>query len=239
MRLGTGTRDWGRASGAGNTRLGTGTWGWEWGHGAEAGDMRRGAGTEGWGWGHKAGAGDVGLGTSQDPAEELRGSGLIPQWDLSWIPAGIWVGSRLGPGRMWAGSCVGSGMGLAGFWARSWPGSGLVSIWDLRSPSCSWGTPCSGPAAACPSPAPHPFLSFPLPRDRLAPTCPNACSVHSTQVPAPQDRGGQRSGAVGQPHRGLPGLQHGHRPQVPHPAQRQHQPLARPTRQPERLPGGV
>ncbi|CAM9732418.1 unnamed protein product [Bubo scandiacus] len=36
---------------------------------------------------------------------------------------------------------------------------------------------------------------------------------HHEPVPAPQDRGGQRSGAMGQPHCGLPGLQHGHRPQ--------------------------
>lgn len=168
------------------------------------------------------------VGSELGPGGDLGGIQAGSRQDLGWIMGGIWDGS---------------GWFLGGTWAGSWLGSGLVSIWDLHDPSRSLGTPCSGPATACPSPGrvpgPPSCLRFPLPGDTQAPTHPNACSAHITQVPAPQDRGGQCSGAVGQPHRGLPGLQHRHRPQVPHPAQRQHQPRTRPPRQPERLPGGV
>lgn len=54
--------------------------------------------TDMWGWeqGHGVGNGDVGLGTSWDVSDQ-GGSGLVPQWDLSWMPAAIWVESRLDP----------------------------------------------------------------------------------------------------------------------------------------------
>lgn len=100
-----GTRHWGqgRRVGDGDTRLG-------WGHEARMrtqgwdGDTRVGTGMLGWGWRHEAGDEDFGMGTSWDPAQGLGETGLVPWWDLSGVPAGIWVESRLGPGRMWAGS---------------------------------------------------------------------------------------------------------------------------------------